>query len=113
MAAESVIGSVSSRAPCQIGRTRPPTILIVAPPFGVDRHHLAIEDLDDALRGWPPEQHVRRAADAAAVAADEQCLQPRRFFSAPHDNCTASRIIRSQRGELPLPIGRATWRKRV
>src|SRR3546814_20327727 len=86
MAAESVIGSVSSRAPCQIGRTRPPTILIVAPPFGVDRHHLAIEDLDDALRGWPPEQHVRRVVDAAAVAADEQCRQPRRFFSARYGN---------------------------
>src|SRR3546814_5681964 len=78
MAAESVIGSVSSRAPCQIGRTRPPTILIVAPPFGVDRHHLAIEDLDDALRGWPPAQHVRRLVDAAAVAADEQCRQDRK-----------------------------------
>src|SRR3546814_6932313 len=98
MAAEGGSVSVSSRAPCQIGRTRPPTILIVAPPFGVDRHHLAIEDLDDALRGWPPEQHVRRVVDAAAVAADEQCRQPRRCFSARYGNCPASARI---------PIGKA------
>src|SRR3546814_10719721 len=48
----------------------------------------------------PPEQHVRRVVDAAAVAADEQCRQPRRFFSARYGNCPASRIIRYQRGEL-------------
>src|SRR3546814_11699342 len=52
MAAESVIGSVSSRAPCQIGRTRPPTILLVALPLGVARHRLDIEEHDVALRGW-------------------------------------------------------------
>src|SRR3546814_8745658 len=107
MAAERVSGSVSSRAPCQIGRTRPPTILIVAPPFGVDRPHLAIEDLDDALRGWPPEQHVRRVVDAAAVARSEEHTSELQslmrissaffFFKKKHDtintNTTMSNII--------------------